>query len=105
MSGPRLTRKPDVIVSFPFHIPIPVPGTLWDVFVGTLRTLRIIPPRDPEDRPRDAGRWKILRFHVSTVMAPLYACLFLLATLAIGRREVYDGPLPPTLSPISSPAC
>lgn len=81
----------NVIVSFPFHIPVPVPGALWNAFVGALRKLRIIPPCDQEGHPQDAGRWKILRFHVSTVMAPLYACLFLLATLAIGRREVYDG--------------
>ena len=32
-----------------------------------------------------------LRLHVSTVMAPLYAVLFLLATVAIGRQELYDG--------------
>lgn len=94
-----------MIVSFPFHIPIPVPRALWNGFVGTLRRLRIIPPLDEDHHPQHVGRWKILRFHVSTVMAPLYACLFLLATLAIGRREVYDGPLFPTLSRCSDPAC
>ena len=91
MPNLKLTHRPDVIVSFPFHVPIPVPMRLWNASVGTLSKLRIIPPRDYKAPSQSTGRWKMLRFFVSTVMAPLYACLFLLATLAIGRREVYDG--------------
>ncbi|KAH7313905.1 arsenite efflux transporter [Stachybotrys elegans] len=80
----------NVVVSFPFHIPIPVPRSLSDAFLRGLCKLRIIPPPSHQET-EDGGRWVVLRFHVSTVMAPLYACLFLLAILAIGRREVYDG--------------
>jgi hypothetical protein len=81
----------DVIVSFPFHVPIPVPRALWDAFLGGLCKLRIISPLPDNGSEKGSGRWVVLHFHVSTVMAPLYACLFLLAILAIGRREVYDG--------------
>ncbi|KAK6853852.1 arsenite efflux transporter ArsB-like protein [Apiospora arundinis] len=63
------------------------------LFLGALSKLRIIPPRDHAGRSKDDGRghWVKLRLSISTITAPVYACLFLLAILAIGRTEVYDG--------------
>ncbi|KAK8010060.1 hypothetical protein PG990_009025 [Apiospora arundinis] len=83
----------NIIVSFPFHIPIPVPRILWEAFLSGLSKLRIIPPRDHAERSKDdaRGHWVKLRLSISTITAPVYACLFLLAILAIGRTEVYDG--------------
>ncbi|KAK8867500.1 arsenite transmembrane transporter protein [Apiospora arundinis] len=83
----------NIIVSFPFHIPIPVPRILWEAFLGALSKLRIIPPRDHAGQSKDdaRGHWVTLRLSISTITAPVYACLFLLAILAIGRTEVYDG--------------
>lgn len=82
-----------MIVSFPFHIPIPVPRILWEAFLGALSKLRIIPPRHHATRPEGEaqGHWVKLHLSISTITAPVYACLFLLAILAIGRTEVYDG--------------
>ncbi|KAK8043039.1 hypothetical protein PG994_013522 [Apiospora phragmitis] len=83
----------NVIVSFPFHIPIPVPRILWKGFMSVLSKLQIIPPRDHAKRSKDeaGGHWVTLHLSISTITAPVYACLFLLAILAIGRTEVYDG--------------
>ncbi|KAL8365587.1 hypothetical protein RB595_004417 [Gaeumannomyces hyphopodioides] len=78
----------NTVVSFPFHIPIPVPRAAWNGFLGALAGLRIIPRPENEAEP---SRWKVLRLHISTITAPLYACLLLLACLAIGRDEVYAG--------------
>ncbi|KAK8080987.1 hypothetical protein PG997_008805 [Apiospora hydei] len=90
---PDISQISDVIVSFPFHIPIPVPRILWEGFLGVLSKLRLIPPRDHAKRSKDEarGHWTTLRLSISTITAPVYACLFLLAILAIGRTEVYDG--------------
>ncbi|KAK1595438.1 putative arsenite transmembrane transporter protein [Colletotrichum navitas] len=81
----------NTVVSFPFHILIPVPRVAWDVFLSVLARVRIIPLRDHAGPQEDGGRWKMLRWSISTIMAPVYACLFLLATLTIGRDEVHDG--------------
>ncbi|KAK8060744.1 hypothetical protein PG996_010674 [Apiospora saccharicola] len=91
-SPPLLSRH--VIVSFPFHIPIPVPRILWEGFLTGLSKLRLIPPRDHAkegSKGEVRGHWETLRLSISTITAPVYACLFLLAILAIGRTEVYDG--------------
>ncbi|KAK8033725.1 hypothetical protein PG991_003123 [Apiospora marii] len=92
-SKSSLLLPPDVIVSFPFHIPIPVPRILWEAFLAVLSKLRLIPPRDHAKRSENeaGGHWVTLRLSISTITAPVYACLFLLAILAIGRTEVYDG--------------
>ncbi|KAK2001503.1 arsenite efflux transporter [Colletotrichum falcatum] len=81
----------NTVVSFPFHIPVPVPRIAWNAFLSVLAKLRVIPQWDHTGPREDSGRWKILRWSISTIMAPVYACLFLLATLAIGRDEVHDG--------------
>ncbi|KAK8052416.1 hypothetical protein PG993_003801 [Apiospora rasikravindrae] len=90
---PDISQISDVIVSFPFHIPIPVPRVLWEGFLSVLSKLRLIPPRDHAKRSKGEarGHWMTLRLSISTITAPVYACLFLLAILAIGRTEVYDG--------------
>ncbi|KAL8336688.1 hypothetical protein RB601_008263 [Gaeumannomyces tritici] len=78
----------NTVVSFPFHIPIPVPRAAWNGFLGGLSSLHLI--SRPDDGAK-SGRWKVLRLHISTITAPLYACLLLLACQAIGRDEVYAG--------------
>lgn len=85
----------DCIVLFPFHIPIYVPRSLSNAFLDTLSTLRVISPRSHHDND-DNGKAKPfvrLNFPMNFVTAPLIADLFLLAILAIGRKEVHDGTL------------
>ncbi|KAG6010519.1 hypothetical protein E4U21_005870 [Claviceps maximensis] len=97
----------NINVLFPFHIPIYVPREFWDLFVRLLTRLRIISPRNhssqgdaapPGDEHDDDdyqnGKrkpWVRFNFPMNLVTAPLIADLFLLAILAIGRREVHDG--------------
>ncbi|WQF77393.1 Putative citrate transporter-like domain-containing protein [Colletotrichum destructivum] len=89
----------NVAVLFPFKVPLPVP--VWAVHktLDSLSALRIIPPREKDyhDAPQDGDqiprrrRFVPLQFPVNSVTAPLIADLFLLAILAIGRKEVHDG--------------
>ncbi|KAK3303648.1 uncharacterized protein B0T15DRAFT_281461 [Chaetomium strumarium] len=93
----------NIVVLFPFHIPIYVPRRLHDAFLDCLSAVRIICPRDrdgPGDRFRDHGFDKTskrssgyvrLNFPMNIVTGPLIADLFLLAILAIGGREVREG--------------
>ncbi|KFY27857.1 hypothetical protein V493_03264 [Pseudogymnoascus sp. VKM F-4281 (FW-2241)] len=83
------------IVLFPFHIPVYVPRPVSNAFLDTLSKLRIISPRSHHDSD-DNGKVKPfvrLSFPMNFVTAPLIADLFLLAILAIGRKEVHDGTL------------
>ncbi|EHK27108.1 uncharacterized protein TRIVIDRAFT_33962 [Trichoderma virens Gv29-8] len=88
----------NIIVLFPFHIPIFVPRKLSDLFLDALGALRIIPKRQYRSPPLaeddDNGKikpWVRLNFPMNFVTAPFIADLFLLAILAIGRQEVHDG--------------
>ena len=90
----------DVIVIFPFHIPIYIPRRLSNATLDTLSTLRVISPRQGRSHYENAsdqdqnGKSKLfvrLRFPMNFLTAPLIADLFLLAILAIGREEVHDG--------------
>ncbi|SMR46600.1 unnamed protein product [Zymoseptoria tritici ST99CH_1A5] len=96
----------NLIVLFPFHIPIWIPRPVWNAGWSVLSTLRIIPPRpsQPDDNISSHGaneqteeegsrrtKYRIVRFPVDLVTAPIIADLFLLAILAIGRKEVHDG--------------
>ncbi|KAF2173481.1 hypothetical protein M409DRAFT_15762 [Zasmidium cellare ATCC 36951] len=91
----------NVIVLFPFHIPLWLPRWMYNGFFDLLSYMRIIPPREPlgyehhptlHDSQSRFGRMFIkVRFPMDLVTAPLIADLFLLAILAIGREEVHDG--------------
>jgi Na+/H+ antiporter NhaD/arsenite permease-like protein len=83
----------DINVLFPFHIPIYVPRTLWTGFLKAISAARIIDVPQHPTRTQDgkAGAFVRLRFPMNFLTAPLIADLFLLAILAIGRREVHDG--------------
>ena len=86
----------DVIVLFPFHVPVFVPRVLWVGFLDVLVRLRIISPRQHGGRrAADGGPSPFVRFRfpVNFVTAPLIADLFLLAILAIHAKEVRDGTL------------
>lgn len=83
----------DCIVLFPFHIPIYVPRPFSNAFLDTLSMLRVISPRSHHDSD-DNGKVKPfvrVNFPMNFVTAPLIADFFLLAILAIGRKEVHDG--------------
>ncbi|KAJ4999140.1 hypothetical protein K4K48_004513 [Colletotrichum sp. SAR 10_66] len=87
----------NIVVLFPFHIPVYIPVRLWHAVLDSLSTLRVIPPREKDshhDR-RDGGASQFVRkrFPMNSVTAPLIADLFLLAILAIGRDEVKAGTL------------
>lgn len=85
----------NIIVLFPFHVPVYIPRPWANTFLDTLSACRIISPR--QDRNSDAAgkrtqpRFVVVHMSVSFSTAPLIADLFLLAILAIGRQEVYDG--------------
>ena len=83
----------NIVVLFPFHIPIYVPRIFYNGFLHVLSALRVIPPREPDgSRNTDkASAFVRLRFSMNIVTAPLIADLFLLATRSIGRQEVYEG--------------
>ncbi|CAI6035186.1 unnamed protein product [Clonostachys chloroleuca] len=80
----------NINVLFPFHIPILVPKSIYYACLDCLSSLRIIPRR--YESPADGGKAYVrLRFPMNLITAPLIADLFLLAILAIGRKEVHDG--------------
>ncbi|PQE32248.1 Arsenical pump membrane protein [Rutstroemia sp. NJR-2017a WRK4] len=84
----------NIIVLFPFHIPVYIPRPLVHGIRDTLSTLRILSPRRHLHKVGENGRAKpFVRFWfpMNFVTAPLIADLFLLAILAIGRKEVHDG--------------
>ncbi|KAI1779080.1 hypothetical protein F4818DRAFT_238685 [Hypoxylon cercidicola] len=92
----------NVVVLFPFHIPLPFPRIFKNAIMDALSRLRVIATRQGhsqygsssvndhgKSRPESAIIW--LKFPMNFVTAPLIADLFLLAILAIGREEVYGG--------------
>ncbi|KAH8903933.1 hypothetical protein BR93DRAFT_930526 [Coniochaeta sp. PMI_546] len=95
----------NIIVLFPFNIPIYIPQPFWDAILDTLGALRIIPPRrirrqdgspcsensDKDNNDSKVKPWVLLSFPMNFVTAPLIGDLFLLAILAIGREEVKGG--------------
>ncbi|KAF7156696.1 hypothetical protein CNMCM5623_000369 [Aspergillus felis] len=91
----------NIIVLFPFHIPIYVPRPFSNAVLDVLSKLRIIPLRKNRFQPDDQeeyhnGKLKPyvrINFPLNFVTAPLIADLFLLALLAIGREEVRGGTL------------
>ncbi|KAH7237334.1 hypothetical protein B0J15DRAFT_406954 [Fusarium solani] len=62
----------NIIVLFPFHVPLYVPRPVVRLFLGSLHFVRF-------------------KFPLNFITAPLIADLFLLAISAIGRQEVHDG--------------
>ena len=78
---------------FPFHIRLYIPRFLWNWIRDGLGTLRIISRRKCRPKHASGGFFKGFDFPINFVTAPLIADLFLLAILAIGRKEVHDGTL------------
>ncbi|KAK4228709.1 putative arsenite efflux transporter ArsB-like protein [Podospora fimiseda] len=84
----------NIIVLFPFHIPIYIPRWLANAFLDGLAFCRVIPPRRQDDRGSlHKSKWARVSLSMNIVTAPLIADLFLLAILAIGREEVKGGTL------------
>ncbi|KAL8377666.1 hypothetical protein RB595_008387 [Gaeumannomyces hyphopodioides] len=99
----------NVIVLFPFQIPIFVPRQLAYAALDALAFLRVIKPRRHEpsspvqhgpvvgEASHDGGSitkpgaFVRLEFPMNFLTAPIIADLFLLAISAIGRQEVVDG--------------
>ncbi|KAF1851413.1 uncharacterized protein K460DRAFT_275067 [Cucurbitaria berberidis CBS 394.84] len=83
----------NINVLFPFHIPVYIPRVLWTAFLNVLSALRIIPLPCHPTRVRNGkvGAFVVFRFPMNFFTAPLVADLFLLAILAIGKKEVHDG--------------
>ncbi|KAL4935910.1 hypothetical protein BDV06DRAFT_117385 [Aspergillus oleicola] len=77
----------NIVVLFPFHVPVYVPRSFANAVLRGLSSLRVIEPRTVDG----TGRFVRLRFPFNFVTAPLIADLFLLAIVAIGRQEVHDG--------------
>jgi Na+/H+ antiporter NhaD/arsenite permease-like protein len=85
----------NIVVLFPFHVPLYVPRSWSNVFLDALSACRIIPPRPDRDldlsEKKLLSRYVVVQISISFSTAPLVADLFLLAILAIGRQEVHDG--------------
>ncbi|KAL2140138.1 hypothetical protein VTI28DRAFT_4220 [Corynascus sepedonium] len=93
----------NVVVLFPFHIPLYIPRKVFNILCDGLSALRIIAPREDEaENPSHQGGGEshgavkasaFVRFNfpMNMVTAPLIADLFLLAILAIGAKEVKEG--------------
>jgi Na+/H+ antiporter NhaD/arsenite permease-like protein len=85
----------NIIVLFPFHVPLYIPRSWSNVFLDTLSACRIISPRHDHgtgpSNSKPQSQFVIVQISISFSTAPLIADLFLLAILAIGRQEVYDG--------------
>lgn len=83
----------DINVLFPFHIPIYLPRALWTPLLDMLSAMRIIPPPQHPTRVRNGKPGPLVRFNfpMNFITAPLIADLFLLAILAIGKKEVRGG--------------
>ncbi|KAJ5377658.1 uncharacterized protein N7496_005067 [Penicillium cataractarum] len=84
----------NIIVLFPFSVPIYIPRWLYNATLDTLSALRIIPSRKLSPYNQNERSFLVrLNIPLNFVTAPLAADLFLLAILAIGRKEVHDGTL------------
>ena len=83
----------DIIVLFPFSVPIFVPRPLWNGIIYILTTFRIIPSRKTTNSDQDGKPkfWVRTEFPMNFLTAPLIADLFLLAISAIGRSEIRSG--------------
>jgi Na+/H+ antiporter NhaD/arsenite permease-like protein len=85
----------NIVVLFPFHVPLYIPRSWSNVFLDALSACRIIPPRPDRDldlsEKKLLSRYVVVQISISFSTAPLVADLFLLAILAIGRQEVHDG--------------
>jgi Na+/H+ antiporter NhaD/arsenite permease-like protein len=99
----------NIVVLFPFHVPVYIPRPWSNAFLDACSACRIIPPRqnpqldtlpprqdnaactvNTHDR-KTLSRFVVVHISISFSTAPLIADLFLLAILAIGRQEVHDG--------------
>jgi Na+/H+ antiporter NhaD/arsenite permease-like protein len=85
----------NIVVLFPFHVPLYIPRPWSNTFLDALSACRIISPRQDRDidlsEKKAQSRYVVVQLSVSFSTAPLVADLFLLAILAIGRQEVHDG--------------
>ncbi|RGP78908.1 hypothetical protein FLONG3_2813 [Fusarium longipes] len=85
----------NILVLWPFHIPVYVPKSLVDITWRCFVDLRIIPASTHHailhNKERCSKNFVRFNFPVNFITAPLIADLFLLAISAIGRKEVHDG--------------
>lgn len=81
----------NIIVLFPFRVPIYIPRWLCKTTLDTLSAMRIIPSRKLSPHQVERSLFVRISIPLNFVTAPLAADLFLLAILAIGRQEVHDG--------------
>ncbi|THZ67019.1 hypothetical protein D6C88_08199 [Aureobasidium pullulans] len=85
----------NIVVLFPFKVPIYIPRVCYSAILDALSACRIIAPwRDEDSRHSSvdrASKFVRMNFSMSFSTAPLIADLFLLAISAIGRQEVHDG--------------
>lgn len=85
----------NIVVLFPFHVPLYIPRPWSNAFLDALSVCRIISPRQDRNldlaEKKSQSRYVVVQISISFSTAPLVADLFLLAILAIGRQEVHDG--------------
>ena len=85
----------NIVVLFPFHVPLYIPRPWSNAFLDAMSACRIIAPRRDRDldlsEKKALSKYVVVQMSISFSTAPLVADLFLLAILAIGRKEVHDG--------------
>ncbi|KAM0544540.1 hypothetical protein ACHAPJ_011757 [Fusarium lateritium] len=85
----------NILVLWPFHIPVYVPKSLVNLIWGSLAKLRMIPESTHHgiihNNKKCSKHFVRFDFPINFITAPLIADLFLLAISAIGRQEVHDG--------------
>lgn len=87
----------DVVVVFPFHLPIPIPHSWRRRARKLLVNMRILSASHSAGAGAasslitDPVKTKPLRFPINPATAPVISVLFLLACTAIHRKEVHDG--------------
>jgi len=88
----------NLIVLFPFHVPLYIPKFIWHGLWDSMSAMRIVGKRprnhvntDSNEEISKPSNFEIFRFPMDFSTAPIIADLFLLAILAIGRQEVHDG--------------
>ncbi|KAF3807923.1 hypothetical protein GCG54_00007659 [Colletotrichum gloeosporioides] len=79
-----------LIVAFPFKIHLPCPSRFSNLIHDCLATARIVAARRSPIRP-DARPWAVIVVPLDLTTAPLLAVLLLLASTAIGKRQLLEG--------------
>jgi hypothetical protein len=82
----------NIVVVFPFHVPIPLPASfLRAARLGLAKVKILDTPTKTTTHDEDVTEPPRIQIPINFATAPVISVLFLLACTAIGRKEVHDG--------------